>query len=611
MTIQRFLSMVLLLVTVFFCIGCDLYSTDGNRSSGIANKDGFFYIAERSTTSIIMLDRDLHELKRWNYLSATGDSSIQGIAIDGKNLWLSTAGNADKIIQVDASGDSLILLKAFDAPPQRRGTIRGITWDGSNLWALNNGSSTYGTPPYLYKVNPVSGVVLDSFKLPSPEPRGITFVNPQLDAYGRGPSAGLYYTDIEKDMVYKFLTAFSFFDTAFSTPRPPLGESYKYPTGLTYDGTGFWLINSSNAADHLYRLNDAGKEQARYDLPYASPGEIVWSAVDVRIGEPLRILSLSPSTGARNQSLTVDIFGTGFKPGYNVTVDFGTGVSVSAPQFIDITQLRVNIIIDANAGIGKRTVKVTNPDGKLAIADSAFEVTAAPVSAGYLWLADQNNSTIYKIRIEDTTITRQWNSRDVSAGSAQGLAFDGTNVWLSAAGTDKRLYALDTTAAALAAIRSFSAPAVIGTMRGITFEAGNLWLVISQVTPTNGYLYKINSTTGVVLDSIKTPGAEPRGIVFVNGILHCNDTGLDSVFTYNPGTDSWSGKFATPTPAGGTTASRFATGLTWDGTNFWIANSSGNYDAVYKLSPNGTVLLSLSVPNAGPAQLTGLTYTPN
>ena len=114
-----------------------------------------------------------------------------------------------------------------------------------------------------------------------------------------------------------------------------------------------------------------------------------------------------------------------------------------------------------------------------------------------------------------------------------------------------------------------------------------------------------------MLDSIPTPGVEPRGIAFVNGQLYCNDTSLDTVYVYSTLNQRWTGAFATPTPPGGTTSNRFATGMTWDGTNFWIANSTNNFDHVFRMSPTGTVLQYFAAPSIGLAQLTGLVYTPN
>lgn len=592
-------------MALLLCAGCDVFVNDGDSAGSIIPAKGYFYIADRLSTSIIMLDGELRELKRWNYFPVTADSSVQGITCDGKSLWISSAGSTDKIFQVDASDDVMTVMRSFDAPPTKQGTVRGIAWDGNNLWALNSGSSTYATPAKLYKLD-ASGNVLLEYQLPSTDPRGLVFALPKPDAYGRGPDAGLYYSDVSTDKIYKFIPSIPYFDTVFSAPKPPLGASYIYPAGLTYDATYFWLVNSSNVADHLYRISYTGKEQIRYDLPYPTMGAIVWSAVDVRVAEALTVSAVSPSTGIPGAALTVDVFGTGFKSGYGVTVDFGAGISVSAPQYVSSSQLKVNIIIDPTASIGKRSITVKNPTSTPAVGAALFEVTALPV-VNYLWVADQASGqyAVHKIRVSDSTLMRSWSTTSIlSSSGAQGLAFDGTNFWLSTSGTDRKIHKIDTAGAVLASLSSFPVPAVGGTVRGIAADAdGNIWVSISLVTAGGGRIFKMNPTSGAVLDSIATPGQNPRGITFANNILYCNDTDLDSVYSYTAGV--WSGKFQTPTTGG---ASRFATGLTWDGTNFWIANSTTASDYLFKVSLTGTVLQSFRPGISGDPQLTGLMY---
>ncbi|MCX6136447.1 MAG: hypothetical protein NTV54_03005 [Ignavibacteriales bacterium] len=603
-TLALTVAMLALALMALFA-GCDVFATDGDSPSSIVPARGYFYITDRNSASIIMLDADLRELKRWNYFLVTGDSSIQGITFDGKSLWIASAGSTDKIFQVDASSDSLVVLKSIDAPPQKQGTVRGIAWDGSNLWALNSGSATYATPARLYKLDP-NGAVISEFQLPSTDPRGLTYVNPILDAYGRGPVPGLYYSDVTSDKIYRFNPSIPYFDTVFSSPKPPLGASYIYPAGLTYDRTYFWLVNSSNVADHLYRISYNGREQIRYDLPYPSMGALTWAAADVRVSEQMSVMSVSPASGIPGAAFPVDIYGTGFKPGYGVAVDFGAGISVIAPQFVSISQLKVNIIIGSTAVLGKRDVKVTNPKGKFAIGTALFEVTATP-KIPYLWLADQASGqyAVHKIRLTDTALVKTWATTGIlSSSGAQGLAFDGTNYWMSTSGTDRRIHKIDTTGVSLASMSSFSAPAVGGTVRGIAFDgSGNIWVSLSVVTAGGGRIYKMNPANGAVLDSVATPGQNPRGIAFANNVLYCNDTDLDSVYSYTAGI--WSSKFQTPTTGG---ASRFATGLTWDGTSFWIANSTTASDYLFKVSLTGTVLQMFRPAVAGDPQFTGLTY---
>ena len=122
-------------------------------------------------------------------------------------------------------------------------------------------------------------------------------------------------------------------------------------------------------------------------------------------------------------------------------------------------------------------------------------------------------------------------------------------------------------------------------------------------------IYKIDYSTGTVVDSISTPGVELRGVAIADGVLFCNDRTLDSVYSWNAQSSTWSAVFAIPTPPGGTTANRYSTGMTFDGVNFWIANSTFEFDYLFQVSADGTLLRTYEVPGRGNAQPAGLVYT--
>lgn len=606
--IKPLLPYFILLVLLFS--GCDLFEADGGPN-GLANPNrGYFYMLERNQNDLIMMDAQLRELKRWNLSTIMKDTSAQGLTFDGKYLWFAAAGTTDLIFQLDATDDTLVVRKSFPAPPDKRGTVRDIAWDGVNIWALNTGSTTYSTPPTLYKLNPQDGSLIAEYIIPTPEPRGLTFVGTNTDIYGRGAEPGIYYTDVNKKRVYIFRVSRPQFDTVFIAPIPPRGTGNIWPVGLTFDGSSFWIVNSSGDADHLFKLNYLGTVLDRFDLPYQQPGAIIWTRIDLRKKAPPAVFTVSPSQGLRNTSITVNIYGNEFRQGIGLSTSFGADITVGSLSYVNQTQLRANITIPPDAAIGKRYVTVTNPDGQTSIGDSLFEVVSK-INIPHLYLVEQDLDSLYKIRIIDTMIVQKWDTRRIApGGSPQGLAFDGNYIWLCASGNDRLIIKLDTTGAQLSVVSSFPAPTTSGILRGIVWEADYIWLTISGLTPT-GRIYKMNPTNGVVLDSINTPGIEPRGITFANGILYCNDTAIDTVFAYNTTNKNWAGVFGTPIPPGGTTANRFATGMTWDGTNFWIANSTGNYDHIFKVSPSGTILMYFGSPRLGPAQLTGIVYTPN
>jgi hypothetical protein len=141
----------------------------------------------------------------------------------------------------------------------------------------------------------------------------------------------------------------------------------------------------------------------------------------------------------------------------------------------------------------------------------------------------------------------------------------------------------------------------------MAFNGADLWV------PNSGSdeIYRIRKTDGVVQETIPTPGGEPRGITWADGRLYCNDKDTDAVYVWDAGSSSWTIAFEVPVPPGGTTGNRFPTGLTWDGVSFWLNNSTGEYDYIYQIAPDGSVLATVEVPDRGNAQPTGLVFTLN
>ena len=307
--------------------------------------------------------------------------------------------------------------------------------------------------------------------------------------------------------------------------------------------------------------------------------------------------------------MAVSVLGTGFQRGAGLAVSFGAGITVDSVSYVSSFELQAHIVVADDAEFGERTVTVTNPDHESASRQGAFEVTEFDPHAGFLWVADGFSNTLYKMRISDTTIVQTWDILEVApGGSPQGLAFDGHNLWLSAGGTDDQIMKIDTAGGALTKLSFYTAPPnAEGVVRDLAFDDSVLWVANSG----SAHIYKTDPVAGVVLDSIPTPGAEVRGIVVANGTLYCNDRTLDSVYAYNPLSGTWTAAFAIPIPPNGTTANRYSTGMTFDGVNFWIANSTFEFDYIFQVSLDGTLLKPYEVPNRGDAAPAGIVFTQN
>ncbi|MCX6659383.1 MAG: IPT/TIG domain-containing protein, partial [Candidatus Bathyarchaeota archaeon] len=76
---------------------------------------------------------------------------------------------------------------------------------------------------------------------------------------------------------------------------------------------------------------------------------------------PPTISSVSPSRGARGQTLTVTISGSNFTG--TTAVSFGSGITVNSFTASRSTQIKANITIGIAATLGPRNVSVTTPGG--------------------------------------------------------------------------------------------------------------------------------------------------------------------------------------------------------------------------------------------------------
>jgi hypothetical protein len=604
-------GLFLAIVTVLAAMGagCELFFDDGDDSTGMNTRGGYFYLVDNRTEELVMLDRNMLLVRSWPFSDFTSGDFLQGVTYDGDALWVSVAGGDDMIYRLDlTSGDGVQVTRTFEAPPEGQGTVRDIAWDGEFLWVLNSGSVTHNNPPELFQLDPADGAILSRYELRSTEPRGLCHVGPNGNVYGYGAPEGCYYTDKDDDYIYVFDTdRRTFRNEGFPAPVGPRGENYVYPVGISFDGVDFWTANSSGVADYLFRLDYEGVKRHRVDLPYEEPGAIVWVDRDLGRPGPPVVREASPNTGAPTGRKEVVVKGSGFRDG--LAADFGIGVSVDSVTSVTLSEFTAHITIAADADLGPRNITVTNPDGQQGVGVGLFTVVESDPSMGHLWFLDNANDVLHLYSINDGVVLETYDTSPVApGGSLQGLAYDGTDLWLSAGGTDDIVVRIDTTGGVLSALHVFGAPPEgDGTVRDMAFNGSDLWI------PNSGSdeIYRVRQTDGVVLETIPTPGGETRGITWADGRLYCNDKDTDAVYVWDAGSSSWTVAFEVPVPPGGTTGNRFPTGLTWDGVSFWLNNSTGEFDYIFQIAPDGSVLGTVEVPDRGTAQPTGLAFTLN
>jgi len=601
-------------ITLLFGItACNVFGPDGTQNDTITDTPGFFYMMDRANLNLYQLDGQMRQLNVWNLSDLVDGSLVQGITFDGTNVWISASGTARALIKLDLAGDEPVEIQRVPAPPNGAGTVRDIAFDGTHLWAANSGSVSLNTPPRLYKLNPETGAIIAEFDMPSTEIRGVTHVPVNGDQYGRGAAPGIYLGDRELNKFWNFRFDRPVFTDAFPAPVPPTGEFTIFPSGITYEilkngAIRFWTVNSSLSTNYLFQLDRTGKVENKFELnQYTSPGPIVFVNADVTIPPAPELSTVSPNRGLIGTQLDIDVTGIGFRDGAGLSLDFGSDISVTNLQFVSSGQLSATIEISPTAAIGLRSVTLTNPDGQSSTLNNAFEVTATPPLFGFLYVLDFDSNWLYKIREADGSLVQEWDTGELApARSPQGLAFDGTNLWLASAGSDRALIQFEIDGNELNEIRRISAPYPngTGTVRDIVYHNGSLWGLNSG----DNKLYQIDIDTGDIVDEFDTPGTETRGVTFVNDVIHVVDRDLGRVYSWNSTAGEWVIEFQVPIPAGTAETNRYPIGIDFDGTNFWITNSRFSADFILQVSPSGELLRTINSPRIGPDILTGIVY---
>jgi len=125
-------------------------------------------------------------------------------------------------------------LNVIHTIPSPAGLSLDLAYDGEALWVGSGYQDSL-----LYRISTVDGAVLKTLvKAPQVSPAGLTFA----EGY-------LYITDTDPSLIHKVDTT----DGTFVQTYPAPFDSNGYPSGLTWDGTYFWLIDA--VSGNLYQLD--------------------------------------------------------------------------------------------------------------------------------------------------------------------------------------------------------------------------------------------------------------------------------------------------------------------------------------------------------------------
>ncbi len=161
-----------------------------------------------------------------------------------------------------------------------------------------------------------------------------------------------------------------------------------------------------------------------------------------------------------------------------------------------------------------------------------------------------------------------------------GLAFDGSQLWLADAGTDK-LYRIDPRSGRVTA--TFETPGY--HPEGLAWDGSHLW----HVDAGERLLYRIDPATGRAVAVLESNAANPRDLAWDGRHLWMIDHKSDAILRVSPVDGMMIQTFPSPAaePAG----------ITFDGKYLWIADRGS--DRIYLVDPAGGLCLS-SLRSYGP-----------
>jgi transglutaminase-like putative cysteine protease/streptogramin lyase len=169
-----------------------------------------------------------------------------------------------------------------------------------------------------------------------------------------------------------------------------------------------------------------------------------------------------------------------------------------------------------------------------------------------LWLADAQTDRIYRIDPHNGKVLSSFESPGYHP---EGLAWDGTHLW-HVDGMERYLYRIDPSSGRAVKVLESNSP----FPRGLAWDGHYLWMVDHK----SDALLKLSPMDGMMVQTFPSPSAEPTGLAFDGTFLWIADRGADRIYLTDPAEGLCLSSLRATGP--------FPYGLAWDGGTLWCAD---------------------------------------
>ncbi|MFB0517120.1 MAG: transglutaminase domain-containing protein, partial [Candidatus Neomarinimicrobiota bacterium] len=167
-----------------------------------------------------------------------------------------------------------------------------------------------------------------------------------------------------------------------------------------------------------------------------------------------------------------------------------------------------------------------------------------------------------------------------------GLAFDGTNLWVTDHKADKLVCMNPKTGAV---VKELASPGFWPL--GLTWDGRYLWNIDQQQQK----IFQVDPSDGTILRAIDAPGSSPEGLAWDGQTLWVSDAGADKIMKVDLSDGTAVQSFSAP--------AENPQGLTFDGTYLWCADRI--LDEIHMIDPqDGEVIIVMKSPRPYPRGLT-------